>query len=141
MALSQILHSSTLSMRCSPLLVARSHLCAAHAPRLQLPVASTRWRRLGRVLQQRQLQQPLHLASSGAAMQTVNAAAADIANSLGASAATSRVDRSRSPTRRPTGEPGLPLPPGWEEHWSEEHRLPYFWNHVTGQSIWERPQH
>jgi len=90
---------------------------------------------------QRQLQQPLHLASSGAAMQTVNAAAADIANSLGASAATSRVDRSRSPTRRPTGEPGLPLPPGWEEHWSEEHRLPYFWNHVTGQSIWERPQH
>jgi len=31
------------------------------------------------------------------------------------------------------------LPPNWEEHWSEEHGVPYFWNRATKESRWLRP--
>jgi hypothetical protein len=31
------------------------------------------------------------------------------------------------------------LPSPWEEHWSEEYGLHYFWNSKTGDSTWERP--
>ena len=31
------------------------------------------------------------------------------------------------------------LPAPWEEHWSEEHRLSYFWNSTSGESTWHRP--
>eukprot|EP00416_Gambierdiscus_australes_P021862 CAMPEP_0171058052 /NCGR_PEP_ID=MMETSP0766_2-20121228/2227_1 /TAXON_ID=439317 /ORGANISM="Gambierdiscus australes, Strain CAWD 149" /LENGTH=472 /DNA_ID=CAMNT_0011513267 /DNA_START=119 /DNA_END=1534 /DNA_ORIENTATION=+ len=39
------------------------------------------------------------------------------------------------PSTPPTGkESGLP--PNWEEHWSEEHGVPYFWNRATKESRW-----
>lgn len=31
------------------------------------------------------------------------------------------------------------LPPGWEEHWSDEYKLNYYWNSKTGDSSWEKP--
>jgi len=31
------------------------------------------------------------------------------------------------------------LPENWEEHWSEEHGVPYFWNRKTKESKWLRP--
>jgi hypothetical protein len=31
------------------------------------------------------------------------------------------------------------LPHPWEEHWSDEYKLTYFWNSSTGESSWERP--
>mmetsp|Transcript_68440 Transcript_68440/g.164328 ORF Transcript_68440/g.164328 Transcript_68440/m.164328 type:complete len:365 (-) Transcript_68440:57-1151(-) len=34
-----------------------------------------------------------------------------------------------------TGE----LLPGWEEHWSEEHKRPYYWHTSSHQASWERP--
>jgi len=33
-----------------------------------------------------------------------------------------------------------PLPSGWEEHYSEEYKLNYFWNSKNGESNWERPR-
>lgn len=51
-------------------------------------------------------------------------------------------DRSRTPQPRaaqkvaPTGN-GLPA--GWEEHFSDEYGIPYFWNTATGESLWEKP--
>lgn len=32
------------------------------------------------------------------------------------------------------------LPPDWEEHWSDEYNVPYFWNKKTKESVWVRPQ-
>jgi len=62
------------------------------------------------------------------------------------------MDRSRTPMGRGNtgaakgkgagkGKQGKskPLPTGWEEHFSKEHNLNYFWNTATGQSVWERP--
>lgn len=58
-------------------------------------------------------------------------------------------DRSRSPVARMAATPvtpapapatqKTPLPPDWEEHWSDEYEIPYFWNAKTGDSAWERP--
>lgn len=56
----------------------------------------------------------------------------------------------RSPARRPA--PAAPRPsagprgsasgpkPPWEEHFSEEYSLPYYWNKATGESSWEKPR-
>jgi len=64
----------------------------------------------------------------------------------------SATDRSRTPMGRgssggsgpwpPTGPPpkknsGLPAP--WEEQWSDEYQIPYYWNSETGESLWEKP--
>jgi hypothetical protein len=51
-------------------------------------------------------------------------------------------DRSRTPvppTKQPPTvvKPKLPYP--WEEQWSEEYGIPYFWNADTGESAWETP--
>lgn len=54
-------------------------------------------------------------------------------------------DRSRTPMARANvGAPRtIPakkgLPPGWEEHWSDEYKIPYFWHSETGESMWEKP--
>eukprot|EP00929_Paragymnodinium_shiwhaense_P109397 TRINITY_DN75802_c0_g1_i1.p1 TRINITY_DN75802_c0_g1~~TRINITY_DN75802_c0_g1_i1.p1 ORF type:complete len:601 (+),score=159.57 TRINITY_DN75802_c0_g1_i1:124-1926(+) len=32
-----------------------------------------------------------------------------------------------------------PLPANWEEHWSDEHEVPYYWNKKTRESLWIRP--
>lgn len=32
-----------------------------------------------------------------------------------------------------------PLPSPWQQHFSEEYDLPYFWNAETGEAAWERP--
>lgn len=59
----------------------------------------------------------------------------------------------RSPARRPSG-PSAPRPsagpaakprgggvkPPWEEHFSEEYGLPYYWNKESGESSWEKPR-
>ncbi|CAE8610765.1 unnamed protein product [Polarella glacialis] len=57
-------------------------------------------------------------------------------------------DRSRTPAPRVT--PPLPkavapaqrpggLPAPWEEHFSEEFGIPYYWNADNGESLWEKP--
>jgi len=59
----------------------------------------------------------------------------------------SAVDRSRTPAARgapaqpakPPPKKGSDLPYPWEEHWSEEYQIPYFWNSETGDSLWEKP--
>lgn len=53
-------------------------------------------------------------------------------------------DRSRTPAPRQPVAPALPppskgLPPGWEEHPSEEYGIPFYWNEATGESAWEKP--
>jgi len=60
-------------------------------------------------------------------------------------------DRSRTPAARVNGgaaKPPMGPPPGkkagdlpapWEEHWSDEYQIPYFWNAETGDSAWEKP--
>lgn len=68
---------------------------------------------------------------------------------------TTSADRSRTPAGRMAnggaapaagGRPGPPpprkaaLPKPWEEHWSDEYKIPYFWNTQTGESRWERPR-
>lgn len=52
--------------------------------------------------------------------------------------AAQRSDRSRTPAP-PAGKPPANLPPPWEEHWSDEYGIPYFWNSKTGDAVWERP--
>uniref|UniRef100_A0A7S4SJI5 WW domain-containing protein n=1 Tax=Alexandrium monilatum TaxID=311494 RepID=A0A7S4SJI5_9DINO len=47
-------------------------------------------------------------------------------------------DRSRTPAARNPG--GTKLPPGWEEHFSDEYKIPYYWNTQTGESLWEPPE-
>lgn len=32
-----------------------------------------------------------------------------------------------------------PLPPNWEKHHSDEFNIPFWWNSVTEESVWERP--
>mmetsp|Transcript_44788 Transcript_44788/g.103472 ORF Transcript_44788/g.103472 Transcript_44788/m.103472 type:complete len:465 (-) Transcript_44788:118-1512(-) len=50
----------------------------------------------------------------------------------------SRAPTSRAPTPSRPRSAALPFP--WEEHWSEEYQLPYFWNSKSGDSSWERPR-
>lgn len=55
---------------------------------------------------------------------------------------THAVDRSRTPQprvagRTPPAKPKLPKP--WEEQWSEEYGIPYYWNPDTDESSWEVP--
>ena len=38
------------------------------------------------------------------------------------------------PPKRPSN--ALPFP--WEQHYSEMYKVPYFWNSLTGESVWER---
>merc|ERR1712083_843068 len=55
-------------------------------------------------------------------------------------------DRSRTPVARTAAPPktqppnknknGLPSP--WEEHFSEEHGVPFYWNSETGEAVWEK---
>eukprot|EP00928_Gymnodinium_smaydae_P010922 TRINITY_DN14114_c0_g1_i1.p1 TRINITY_DN14114_c0_g1~~TRINITY_DN14114_c0_g1_i1.p1 ORF type:complete len:419 (+),score=89.99 TRINITY_DN14114_c0_g1_i1:100-1356(+) len=59
------------------------------------------------------------------------------------SAAARAADRSRTPAPRqpavvPAAKPKLPYP--WEEHWSDEYSIPYYWNSETGDSMWTPPQ-
>jgi len=35
---------------------------------------------------------------------------------------------------------GSGLPAGWEEHWSSEYQLAYYWHTKTGEAAWERPR-
>jgi len=40
-------------------------------------------------------------------------------------------------------EPELPpelLQQGWRKFWSKRGNRPYFWNKLTGESLWEMPQ-
>mmetsp|Transcript_88205 Transcript_88205/g.224560 ORF Transcript_88205/g.224560 Transcript_88205/m.224560 type:complete len:463 (-) Transcript_88205:79-1467(-) len=62
-----------------------------------------------------------------------------------AKALAATVDRSRSPAPRtqmlvPQQPKEAPLPPGWEEQFSDEYNIPYFWNTETQESSWERPK-
>ena len=45
--------------------------------------------------------------------------------------------RPKPPAQRAPVQLALPYP--WEEHWSDEYGIPYFWNSKTGDSAWERP--
>eukprot|EP00930_Biecheleria_cincta_P052699 TRINITY_DN3798_c1_g5_i1.p1 TRINITY_DN3798_c1_g5~~TRINITY_DN3798_c1_g5_i1.p1 ORF type:complete len:415 (-),score=103.68 TRINITY_DN3798_c1_g5_i1:113-1357(-) len=45
--------------------------------------------------------------------------------------------RSRTPAPRSGKGAGLPHP--WEEHYSDEYKIPYYWNSETGESLWEKP--
>lgn len=47
----------------------------------------------------------------------------------------SAADRSRTPVKPKQA----PLPKPWEEQWSDEYQIPYYWNSETGESLWERP--
>mmetsp|Transcript_60088 Transcript_60088/g.168462 ORF Transcript_60088/g.168462 Transcript_60088/m.168462 type:complete len:260 (+) Transcript_60088:90-869(+) len=38
------------------------------------------------------------------------------------------------------GGKGKKLPPFWEQHFSEEHGLHYYWNSKTKESMWEKPE-
>jgi len=63
------------------------------------------------------------------------------------------VDRSRTPVNRsfnanssgpfpPSGPPPKKtndLPHPWEEQWSDEYGIPYYWNSETGEALWEKP--
>jgi phosphorylated CTD-interacting factor 1 len=40
-------------------------------------------------------------------------------------------------------EPEMPpelLQQGWRKFWSKRENRPYFWNKLTGESLWEMPQ-
>uniref|UniRef100_A0A7S0ASP7 WW domain-containing protein n=1 Tax=Pyrodinium bahamense TaxID=73915 RepID=A0A7S0ASP7_9DINO len=39
----------------------------------------------------------------------------------------------------PTAPAGAPLPPGWQEQFSNYYCIPFFYNIHTGESVWERP--
>jgi len=52
-------------------------------------------------------------------------------------------DRSRTPppVQQPAKPPPgkVPLPAPWEQHFSDEYGIPYYWNSKTGAAVWERP--
>jgi hypothetical protein len=51
----------------------------------------------------------------------------------------SAADRSRTPGKpKQAAADALPFP--WEEHWSDEYGIPYFWNADTGESLWQKPE-
>eukprot|EP00747_Dinoflagellata_sp_TGD_P169880 gnl/TRDRNA2_/TRDRNA2_200000_c0_seq1.p1 gnl/TRDRNA2_/TRDRNA2_200000_c0~~gnl/TRDRNA2_/TRDRNA2_200000_c0_seq1.p1 ORF type:complete len:331 (-),score=33.45 gnl/TRDRNA2_/TRDRNA2_200000_c0_seq1:286-1278(-) len=39
----------------------------------------------------------------------------------------------------PAGQSKLKLPPGWSEHWSDEFKIPFYWNSRTDESSWTVP--
>ena len=50
------------------------------------------------------------------------------------------IQRSRIPVRNPPTLTTIPpLRPPWEEHYSLQHNVFYFWNPLTGASTWTRP--
>uniref|UniRef100_A0A7R9ZWH6 WW domain-containing protein n=1 Tax=Pyrodinium bahamense TaxID=73915 RepID=A0A7R9ZWH6_9DINO len=54
--------------------------------------------------------------------------------------ASGTADRSRTPpVRKGMAQAEPPLPPNWEKQWSDEYQIPYYWNNVTGESLWEPP--
>jgi len=68
----------------------------------------------------------------------------------GTSGSNGSADRSRTPVQRAQGQAGAAarkpaakkssdLPRPWEEHWSEEYAIPYYWNAETGDALWEKP--
>merc|ERR1711971_921191 len=90
--------------------------------------------------------------------QTITPATTRTTSSYGGGHATwGSVDRSRTPMGRgangmsirgPAGKgvgkgcckgKAQKLPRPWEEHWSNDFNIPYFWNSETGLSVWERP--
>eukprot|EP00438_Fugacium_kawagutii_P031303 Skav215327 [mRNA] locus=scaffold1391:3184:8627:- [translate_table: standard] len=40
---------------------------------------------------------------------------------------------------RPDGPTEPSLPPFWEKHWSEQHKMHYYWNSKTKDSKWTKP--
>lgn len=58
-------------------------------------------------------------------------------------AARSAADRSRTPAGRQSqpNQPKKKPPHPWEEQFSEEFGIPYFWNPVTQESLWEMPSY
>merc|ERR1712039_781676 len=46
--------------------------------------------------------------------------------------------KSRPPVPPKSVAKEAPLPHPWEEQFSEEHGIPYFWNSETGEAVWER---
>merc|ERR1719215_281061 len=58
----------------------------------------------------------------------------------------SAADRSRTPVARSAAPPAKPppsasgLPHPWEEHFSDEHQIPYYWNADSGEAVWEKGQ-
>eukprot|EP00811_Abedinium_folium_P035419 NODE_8211_length_1514_cov_5.154290.p1 GENE.NODE_8211_length_1514_cov_5.154290~~NODE_8211_length_1514_cov_5.154290.p1 ORF type:complete len:430 (+),score=103.99 NODE_8211_length_1514_cov_5.154290:81-1292(+) len=61
------------------------------------------------------------------------------AGALTGTRGTSAADRSRTPPPKVAKKSGLPHP--WEEHWSDDYGIPYYWNTKTGDSMWEKPTH
>jgi len=50
------------------------------------------------------------------------------------------INKQTAKAKAPAGPPPkTALPPNWEEHMSEEHGVPYFWNRVTKESRWIKP--
>jgi len=54
-------------------------------------------------------------------------------------------DRSRTPNGKVVPPPTKQavkskLPHPWEEQWSEEYNIPYYWNADTGESLWEKAE-
>eukprot|EP00933_Yihiella_yeosuensis_P049421 TRINITY_DN4631_c0_g1_i1.p1 TRINITY_DN4631_c0_g1~~TRINITY_DN4631_c0_g1_i1.p1 ORF type:complete len:453 (-),score=123.87 TRINITY_DN4631_c0_g1_i1:115-1473(-) len=45
----------------------------------------------------------------------------------------------QSDSKGKSGKGRGPLPPGWEQHWSDEYDVPYYWNSTTKESSWLRP--
>merc|ERR1719221_749833 len=52
----------------------------------------------------------------------------------------SSADRSRTPAGRNAPEEKK-LPKPWEQHWSDDYNIPYYWNSETGEALWEKPAH
>jgi hypothetical protein len=55
------------------------------------------------------------------------------------------VDRSRTPPPKSVkphsdNNASSSLLAPWQEHWSDEYGIPYYWNPHTGDSLWEKPQ-
>lgn len=47
-------------------------------------------------------------------------------------------DRSRTPAPKPAAAKPK-MASDWEEHFSDEYKIPYWWNKITGESVWEKP--
>ena len=45
----------------------------------------------------------------------------------------------RQRTSASSGVETVQLPHPWEELWSVQYKIPYFWNPETGDSSWEKP--
>jgi len=74
-------------------------------------------------------------AQSARGQPAFNAFAKPVAQAVGTGAQRAQ-DRSRTPQPKTKV---APLPAGWEEHYSDEYQIPYYWHAVSGESAWERP--